>query len=82
VSTCTASQPSASTRAVFSDLEIEGNWTCTSAAIFAIIAAEIEEGREHFKSRVVPALHSKGIYERALCDVILGRKGHIRSKIW
>ena len=49
---------------------------------FDAIADEIEEGREHFKSRVVPALQDKGIFERALCDVIVARKGHIKSNIW
>jgi hypothetical protein len=49
---------------------------------FTIIADEIEEGREHFKSRVEPQLFMRGIYERALCDVIIARKGHIKSRIW
>jgi hypothetical protein len=49
---------------------------------FTIIADEIEEGREHFKSRVTPVLHLKGIFERALCDVIIARKAHIKSRIW
>ena len=51
-------------------------------SFFTIIRDEIEEGREHFKSRVSPVLHGKGIYERALCDVIIARKGHIKSRIW
>ena len=51
-------------------------------SFFDIIAEEIEEGREHFKSRVAPALHDKGIFERALFDVIIARKAHIPSKIW
>jgi hypothetical protein len=49
---------------------------------FTSVAEEIEEGREHFKSRVAPALQSTGIFERALCDVIIARKGHIKSRIW
>jgi spore germination protein GerM len=49
---------------------------------FQIIAEEIEEGREHFKSRVAPVLQTRGIFERALCDVIVARKGHIKSRIW
>ena len=51
-------------------------------SFFEIIAEEIEEGREHYKSRVAPALHAKGIFERALVDVILARKGHVKSRIW
>lgn len=49
---------------------------------FDIIADEIEEGRDHFKSRVNPTLHGKGIFDRALCDVIVARKAHIKSRIW
>ena len=49
---------------------------------FTVIADEIQEGREHFRSRVAPPLQSSGIFERALCDVILARKGHIKSRIW
>ena len=51
-------------------------------SFFTIISDEIQEGREHYKSRVAPAFQSAGIFERALCDVILARKGHIKSRIW
>ena len=27
-------------------------------------------------------LQKSGIFERALCDVIIARKGHIKSRIW
>lgn len=49
---------------------------------FTIIADEIEEGREHFKSRTVPELHGRGIFERALVDVIIARKASVKSTIW
>ena len=49
---------------------------------FEAISDEIEEGREHFNSRVIAGLQDKGIFERALCDVIVARKGHIKSNIW
>jgi hypothetical protein len=49
---------------------------------FAVLAEELEEGREHFKSRVAPALHDRGIFERALVDVIIARKASIKSTIW
>lgn len=49
---------------------------------FESLAEQIEEGREHFKSRVDPSVADKGLFERALVDVILARKGHIKSKIW
>lgn len=49
---------------------------------FEIIAEEIAEGLAHYNSRVVPELQTVGIFERALCDVIVARKGHIKSNIW
>jgi len=43
---------------------------------------EIEEGRAHFRGRVVPALAARGIFERAIVDVILARKGSVRARAW
>lgn len=51
--------------------------------IFEAISDEIEEGRELYKSRVAPALDPKSwFYDRALVDVLLKQKSHIKSKIW
>jgi hypothetical protein len=49
---------------------------------FDALRDEIEEGREHFKGRVSPAILEKGFYERAIVDVILSRKGGVKSRIW
>lgn len=50
---------------------------------FDLLEKEIEEGRTHFNSKVDPDLRSKtNFYDRAIVDVILKRKGHIKSKIW
>ena len=50
---------------------------------FTALAEEIEEGRAHYESRVDPKLYaSTNFFERALVDVILARKGHIKSTIW
>jgi spore germination protein GerM len=50
---------------------------------YEILADEIEEGRAHYKGRVKPELQkTTNFYERAIVDVILARKGHIKSKIW
>ena len=46
------------------------------------MSAEIEEGRALFKSKVTPELYGQGHYERALCDMMLKSKGHIKSRIW
>ncbi|GAC1299778.1 MAG: hypothetical protein NVS2B9_22090 [Myxococcales bacterium] len=50
---------------------------------FTVLNEEIEEGRAHYQSRVAPALvKSTNFFDRAVVDVILARKGHIKSKIW
>jgi len=44
---------------------------------------EIAEGRAHYESRVDKKLiEGSNFFDRALVDVILARKGHIKSKIW
>ncbi len=50
---------------------------------FEVLHDELEEGRELYKSRVAPALYARSnYYDRAVVDVILGRKKSVRSKIW
>ena len=50
--------------------------------LFEVMADEIEEGRALFKGRVTPELFEQGIYDRALVDVLVKSKGHVKSKIW
>lgn len=50
--------------------------------LFEHMHAHIEEGRALFKSRVTPEIYSLNLYDRAIVDVLLRSKGHIRSKIW
>jgi hypothetical protein len=51
--------------------------------LFDVLAEEIEEGRALYKSRVSPELYGGSNYfDRALVDIILRSKGHIRSKLW
>ena len=51
--------------------------------LWTVLAEEIEEGRAHYEASLKPELYkSTHFYERALVDVILSRKGHIKSKIW
>ncbi len=50
---------------------------------FEALKEELEEGRELYRSRVAPELYSKtNFYDRAIVDVILKSKGHVKSKIW
>jgi hypothetical protein len=50
--------------------------------LFDAMSDEIEEGRELFKSRVTPDIYGQNIYDRAVVDVLVKSKGHIKSKIW
>lgn len=50
---------------------------------FEVVASELEEGRELYKSRVDPELfRTTNFYDRAVIDIILRSKGHIESPIW
>lgn len=51
-------------------------------SLFDVMSDEIEEGRDLFKSRVTPEIFEQNIYDRALVDVLVKSKGHVKSKIW
>ena len=50
--------------------------------LFEVLRDEIEEGRALYKSRVTPEIFDLGLYDRALVDMLLKPRGHVRSKIW
>lgn len=50
---------------------------------FEAMEKEIQEGRDHYKGRVSPEIYNNyNFYDRAIVDVIISRKKHIKSKIW
>jgi hypothetical protein len=50
---------------------------------FDALKDKLDEGRELYRSRVSQDLYSKtNFFERAIVDIILKPKAHIRSKIW
>lgn len=51
-------------------------------SVFDLLKDELEEGRQHFVSRVSPTLASSNIYEIAVVDVLIKRAGKIESTIW
>ena len=51
-------------------------------SLFDVMRDEIEEGRQLFKSRVTEEIFGQNIYDRAIVDVLIKSKGHIKSKIW
>src|SRR3990172_13444686 len=73
-------------RAIASDLTLyheakilEG---ITNDTLFDVMAEEIAEGRQLFKSRVTEDIFGQNIYDRAIVDVLIKSKGHGKSKIW
>jgi hypothetical protein len=51
-------------------------------SLFDELSEEIEEGRALYKSRVSSELYYKNFYDRALVDILIRSKGHVKSKIW
>ena len=50
--------------------------------LFTALAEEVEEGRALYKSRVSAELYHKNFYDRALVDILVKSKSHIKSRIW
>ena len=50
--------------------------------LFVELTEEIEEGRALYKSRVAPQLYQRNFYDRALVDILVRSKAHIKSKLW
>jgi uncharacterized hydantoinase/oxoprolinase family protein len=50
--------------------------------LYETLRDEIEEGRELFRSRVIPELFGKNFYDRAIIDLLIKSKGHIKCKLW
>ena len=51
-------------------------------SLFDVMRDEIEEGRTLYKGRVTPEIFALNIYDRALVDVMLKSKAHVKSRIW
>jgi hypothetical protein len=74
-------------RAIASDLSLYNEAKIKEGiendTFFGALSEEIAEGRAHYESRVdKKILDSSNFFDRALVDVILARKGHIKSRIW
>ncbi len=74
-------------RAIASDLAMYNEAKLVSGIqndnLFEAMKDEIEEGRQHFRSRVTPEIAATNLFERALVDILLKQRGQaIKSKIW
>jgi hypothetical protein len=51
--------------------------------LFDVLKEELAEGRELYKSRVSVEIFTKAnFFERAINDIVLRSKAHVKSKIW
>ena len=51
--------------------------------LFTTLSDELEEGHELYRARVAPELYERtNFFDRAVVDIILKSKGHVKSKIW
>ncbi len=73
-------------RAIASDLSLYNEEKIVEGiqqdTLFDVIKDEIEEGRTHYTSRVSPAMLAKNFYDRAVVDILVKSKGHVKSKMW
>ena len=73
-------------RAIASDLSLYNEEKIVKGIqeddLFTSLSEEIEEGRALYKSRVSADLYHKNFYDRALVDILVKSKGHVKSKVW
>jgi hypothetical protein len=73
-------------RAIASDLSLYNEEKIVQGiqedSLFELLSEEIEEGRALYKNRVAPTLYQKNFYDRALVDILIKSRGHIKSKLW
>ena len=73
-------------RAIASDLSLYNEEKILeglqSDNLYEVIGDEIEEGRALFRSRVTPELFALNFYDRAIIDLLVKSKGHIKCKLW
>ncbi|AKT43206.1 hypothetical protein [Chondromyces crocatus] len=73
-------------RAIASDLSLYNEEKIVQGVqqddLFNVLSEEIEEGRALYKSRVSPDLYQKNFYDRAIVDILIKSKGHVKSKMW
>jgi hypothetical protein len=73
-------------RAIISDVAIYNRERVEEGikndTIFDVLAEQLDEGRQHFNSRVTPELANTNMFDLAVVDVLIKRAGKIESSIW
>lgn len=55
----------------------------TEDRLFQALSDELEEGRELYRARVAADLYERtNFFDRAVVDIILKSKAHVKSRIW
>lgn len=50
--------------------------------LFDLLGDHIEEERANYEKSVTPEMYSKNFFGRALVDLLVKYKGHIKSPMW
>jgi len=73
-------------RAILSDVAIYNREKVEAGIkndnLFEILTDELEEGRQHYNSRISPDLTGVNYFDLAIVDVLVKRAGKIESDIW
>jgi hypothetical protein len=73
-------------RAILSDVAIYNREKVEAGikndTLFDILTDELEEGRQHYNSRISPNLTGVNYFDLAIVDVLVKRAGKIESDIW
>lgn len=74
-------------RAIASDISIYNTEAIEKALkedkLFSALADELEEGRSLFVDRVTAEIYTNtNIYEKAIIDIIVAGRSHIKAPIW
>ena len=74
-------------RAIASDISLYNEQKIVKGieqdTLFDVLKEELEEGRQLYKSRVSPEVYqTTNFFDRAVVDIIVRSKGHVKSKIW
>ncbi len=73
-------------RAIASDLTLYHEKEITEGieqdTLFDVMKTHLDEGRALFRARVNDDIYKLNLYDRAIIDVMVKSKGHIKSKLW
>jgi hypothetical protein len=51
--------------------------------LFDVLKDELDEGRDLYRKRVSPELYANtNFFDRAVVDIVVRSKAHVKSKIW